>query len=1195
MAINIPITQDTANPYSEADIRYNYYNLSQIIAASNEDPTGSGSTFPNQAQYYSSDGGNTWGQSSLPSVGSDIGQSDPGVDWTSDGTAWAVTIGIASSQGVRSFKSINAGKDWTFDSTLSGSQFDTDKPNLWIDHSATSPFQDNMYCLWHTTFDANSWVSVRQGPGGMWSAPLQLTGAETTGTSDGGDIKTNSHGDVFAFWPSSGPAAVGGTPGNQKIFMSKSTNGGTSFNALGASPIPIANTFGSFTIKIPAQDDRLANSGSIGCLIYLSGGAYRTSSVDMVYACWHDLSGESGCNAEADQPIGSASSTCKTRIWFALSSNGGAHWQAPVMINNQSSLNDQFFPRLAVDDTNGNLMIVYYDTVGDPNRVNTNIWMQCSTDNGSTWTNAVKITSASTEEATGDQDFGQQYGDYIGLTGYAGNFFACWTDRRNGGNEQIWGAPIAVPSSYFIVDKNTYGTDEVNDSPSYSNAFYVAVEGASPNSLGSAAPALSGPFNSIPTITQNTSGGPLPFPTYEDSSQRDTPQRIVFPYNLNFASGATIPPFPPVTTPPETLPYQLNASISFPGFAAHALQAIPTVFELVSGEDPYFTNVDPSADNQFYLSQDLRVFTLTPGIAGENNAFSGPTPFTPTVAGGSPIAYTAQDPAAGYNYIQSLIGYLNTHFGDPTPSGTDPFALFPDQGNFLTADATVFPGTINPADLAHPWTNYNFAVARVRMVGHTGDTAAAVKVFFRLFIAQTYDTSYDTSTTYPSTPDTNSLPGSPLPGTGNETYPFFATGDYSPATIASDYGPGGANNQDITVGSSDAGGVWAYFGCYLNVYNSTIQGAVMAAGTHQCLVAQIAYDQAPIQNTGTVTFSPENSDKLAQRNMQISFSDNPGPASTHRIPQAFDTKPGHAIAPIVGNLLNYPDELMISWGNTPTGSVASIYWPQVDASTVLQLATRLYGTNPLSASDPHTLQCTVSDAVTYVPIPPGTGSNYAGLFTVNLPTTVHNGQEFNIVVRRIGTIRPNSPARGANSPVLGNNAVVTRRGGNWRYIVGTFAVRIPVGTKEVILGPEENTLAILKWRFERMALSNRWHPVLARLIGVVAGRILGMGKNPTLIPPSLTGYHPSGQGQGKGGEEHHHDYTGKVIGIVYDRFGDFEGFRLLTEEGHEVSFHGREEKVELLVYRAWEERFVIRVRVEGHDRHWPSSITYCRP
>jgi hypothetical protein len=199
------------------------------------------------------------------------------------------------------------------------------------------------------------------------------------------------------------------------------------------------------------------------------------------------------------------------------------------------------------------------------------------------------------------------------------------------------------------------------------------------------------------------------------------------------------------------------------------------------------------------------------------------------------------------------------------------------------------------------------------------------------------------------------------------------------------------------------------------------------------------------------------------------------------------------------------------------------------------------------------------------------------------------------VVRRIGTIRPNSPARGANSPVLGNNAVVTRRGGNWRYIVGTFAVRIPVGTKEVILGPEENTLAILKWRFERMALSNRWHPVLARLIGVVAGRILGMGKNPTLIPPSLTGYHPSGQGQGKGGEEHHHDYTGKVIGIVYDRFGDFEGFRLLTEEGHEVSFHGREEKVELLVYRAWEERFVIRVRVEGHDRHWPSSITYCRP
>src|SRR2546430_6249272 len=38
-----------------------------------------------------------------------------------------------------------------------------------------------------------------------------------------------------------------------------------------------------------------------------------------------------------------------------------------------------------------------------------------------------------------------------------------------------------------------------------------------------------------------------------------------------------------------------------------------TLFELVAGADPYFTNVDPTQNNVFYLSQDLRVFTSTPG------------------------------------------------------------------------------------------------------------------------------------------------------------------------------------------------------------------------------------------------------------------------------------------------------------------------------------------------------------------------------------------------------------------------------------------------------------------------------------------------------------------------------------------------------------------------------------------------------
>jgi hypothetical protein len=1183
MPTNIPISQDSSNPFSESDIRYNYSNPLQIIAAANLNNYTSGTN--TQAQFYSSDGGNTWAQSSLPAVAGDFFQGDPAVGWTSDGTAWALTLGINASETdsvLRCFKSTNGGKDWTHDSDISGTQTSTDKPSFWVDHSSTGT-KDNMYVIWHQGADA--FVSVRKGPGGTWSAPLQISGAETTTNADGGDIKTNSAGEVFAFWPSVGA---------QTLLMAKSTNGGTSFDALGAAPTQISTTNGSFLIDIPAQDSR-------GCLLYISGGAYKTAGLDMVYACWADLAGGMGCNSLGDEPGSNVNSTCKTRIWFAVSNNGGSSWQAPVKINDQTSLNDQFFPRLAVDETNGNLMVVYYDTVNDPNRLKTDVWMQCSTDNGLTWTTAVKITSAETDEATANEDVGNQYGDYIGLTGYAGNYFASWTDRRGGGDEQIWGSAIQIPWSYFIVAKNTFGVDEVNDSPSYGNDFYVAVEGASPNSLGTAIPALGGAFNSIPMITPNTTGGPLPFPTPDFPSQPDTPQRIVFPYNVNFPSGATIPPFP--SPGAAAMTKELDASISFPGFqGTNALVTQPTLFELVSGADPYFSNIDPAVDNEFYLSQDLRVFTITPGIPSQGNVIAGAPPFAPTIMSGSPIPLTSQDPTAAYNYIQSLIGHLNTNYGNPTPAGTDPFLSFLDQGNFLTADSTVAPGTINPLDLMHPWTNYNFAVARVRLTGRTGESAVQVRVFFRLFITQTYDTSFQAST-YPSTPDMAGNPGSPLPGAGNETYPFFATGDYSAATISTDYGPpSGANNQPITVGAADVGGVWAYFGCFLNVYDSTIQGAVMAAGTHQCLVAQIAYDGAPIENSSTVTMSPDTSDKLAQRNLSISFSDNPGPASAHRIPQSFDTQPSPPVTLGAGGLSNYPDELMISWGNTPVGSIASIYWPQVDASEVVQTASRLYGSSFLSASDPHTLQCRVKAGVTYIPIPSGTSSNFAGLFTVDLPTTVVTGQEFNITVRRIATKRTVAPPTQPPPPapqirVLSTvaAAVAGKISRNWRYIVGTFQIRIPVSTKEVMLWPEQNTLAILKWRLQNMAVSNRWYSVLQRLVGLVAGRVQGLGGNPSQIPPSLTGYQPvSGHGPGGEREKGLEEFTGKIIGIVYDRFGDFVGFRFLTEEGHEMPFHGRPKEMESLLYRAWQEEILITVRVYSHDRHWPAAIVYRR-
>ena len=85
---------------------------------------------------------------------------------------------------------------------------------------------------------------------------------------------------------------------------------------------------------------------------------------------------------------------------------------------------------------------------------------------------------------------------------------------------------------------------------------------------------------------------------------------------------------------------------------------------------------------------------------------------------------------------------------------------------------------------------------------------------------------------------------------------------------------------------------------------------------------------------------------------------------------------------------------MIDWGNIPVGATASIYWPQVKASDVLTLAGKLYSTHQLSAADAFTIQSKVLHGFTFVPIPPGTGRNYAGQFSVDLPQGVKAGQKF---------------------------------------------------------------------------------------------------------------------------------------------------------------------------------------------------------
>jgi hypothetical protein len=764
--------------------------------------------------------------------------------------------------------------------------------------------------------------------------------------------------------------------------------------------------------------------------------------------------------------------------------------------------------------------------------------------------------------------------------------------------------PFPLGQLSFLANKDSFGKDEVQDvintnAGVWPKAFWLQVDGFSKNSfnaLGVTIPAPTGPFANLTgiTISQN------PDIDFENAASPQAPQRIRVPFDITFTSAALTKDFP--SSGSQT--YELDAFLTIAGNKVPGSDA-STQFEMLAGADPYFTNIntnasDPAENNVFYLSQDLRVFTATPGQNGNPVA-------------GAP-SFTSDSVPGAFTYIQSLLNWLNDPTNHFTDGSKDPFAsgVIPQQGAALTGDSSVTPFsvTIGPGfpPSINVYNNYNFAVARVRLRGTAGPSGAAknVRVCFRFWSTETADTDYQIGSTYPFTPDAAGKPGSPLVGTDHHTIPFFATGNLTSNT---DYSAGGANIRDIQIPTVPIGqdSIWAYYGCFLNLYDATnvIDGKAVQAwlnGTHHCLVAQIADDDAPV----VAGASPEASDKLAQRNLQVTRSDNPGPASTHRIPQTFDIRPSAG-----GGPSDYPDELMIDWGAIPAGSLASIYWPQVMASDVLALASALYSTHTLSAADVHTLQCKVTGGVTYIPIPAGVGENFAGLFTVDLPTTVVTGQEFNVVVRRISSRQVQVPPQiNLRTHSLPATIDLVAKGGKakaskqiqekpgqsdsqsglrtWRYVVGTFSVKIPVTTGEVMLFPEENTLAIMKWRLQQMAPSNRWHPVLERYISYIAARVDGLGGNSNSIVPSPNGVPVKGCVRPA-----KHEYTGKVCEVVFDCFGDFEGFVLSDCHGSH-SFKTRQRGIGEIALRACKERLLLSVFVESeHDHRICELIIRC--
>jgi hypothetical protein len=554
-----------------------------------------------------------------------------------------------------------------------------------------------------------------------------------------------------------------------------------------------------------------------------------------------------------------------------------------------------------------------------------------------------------------------------------------------------------------------------------------------------------------------------------------------------------------------------------------------------------------------------------------------------------------------------------------------------DCKNFIQAAITAFQIAPSIFDLAqqqlshdlslssHDNSNnlnpvFNFAFARVRC--RTSVDVPNVRVFFRMFPALTTSTIYDPSNTDLYARYRRSGPPGPLPlNSDNQpipllgidaqdniiSIPFFAEprvlriNPNADMTMQADP----VNVQKIMANQSGAE-VDNYFGCWLDFNqpfdlffpyqpappaigpfpppNSGLNYSIqeLVANSHQCLVAEIAYDPDPIPSGA----SPASSDKLAQQNLSIVGAANPGSANSRRISNTFELK---MTSPRLERM-EMPDELMIDWRNTPANGQAMLYAPRIDMLEVLELAGKMYPRHGLRRLDDHTLQC-ATGGITYIPIPRGRG-NYVGLLTVDLPAGLRKGQQFSATVRQISSEFEDLTTRSVSRQERVTGTAAQKISGTiMRRVIGAFQISTPVRTKEELLPAQERLLSVLRWIERRMPTQSRWYLVFRRYVDQIAERVQGLGGNPDTIGPSPRGeWHKAAPT-----EDVRLSFTGKISGLVYDRFGDFSGFLLNTEDG-ERRFDAIERTVERLVRRAWMQRNTTTVFVEGNKLHCPVSI-----
>jgi hypothetical protein len=326
-----------------------------------------------------------------------------------------------------------------------------DKEWIVTDNNPASPFYGRTYLTWTAFLSVNGntlespiWESHSDDGGFSWSAPQEISGSNSAlctfqvdgpaGECDEDQFSVPTvapNGTVYVSFINEQNQSLW-EPGEvfeDQYLVVKSQDGGQTWSAPqfivgledGSRDFPInvsgRQTLTGYQVRVPTVGNIVADPTSNGRLYF----AFFDNRNGV-----HDV----------DNPV------TNTDVFLVTSTNGGMTWSAPSQVNppDSGAGNDQWFPWVDVDPTDGTVGVLYNDRSYDATRNTHEASLSESTAGGSAFTRT-RVSTASSHPresvffqagATGCETCAVFHGDYIGLAyGFDGKANLVWTDMRD--------------------------------------------------------------------------------------------------------------------------------------------------------------------------------------------------------------------------------------------------------------------------------------------------------------------------------------------------------------------------------------------------------------------------------------------------------------------------------------------------------------------------------------------------------------------------------------------------------------------------------------------------------------------------------------------------------------------------------------------------------------------------------------------